>query len=72
MYYEYHLNDGTIELSNKANISSFPRIVGNYWDGEVWSDVADIDVTYCIIKHGEIPVDVPEVKSAGEFGMVGW
>lgn len=53
MKYEYHLEDGTIETSEIANISSFPRVVYSVWDEEVQDMVTEeieIKVRYCIIK----------------------
>ena len=51
--YEYHLEDGTIELSDSPNIVSFPRIYSNYWDEEINDMVileTEVKVRYCIVK----------------------
>lgn len=54
MKYEYHLEDGTIELSEVPNLSSFPRVFYNAWDEEVQdmiTEIVDVPVRYCIIKE---------------------
>jgi hypothetical protein len=54
MYYEYHLEDGTVEISDIPNLSSFPRSYANYWDEEINDMVTletDVEVRYCIIKE---------------------
>jgi hypothetical protein len=51
--YEYHLEDGTIEISVIPNIISFPRVVYNVWDEEVKDMITEeieVKVRYCIIK----------------------
>ena len=53
MKYEYHLEDGTIELSDKPNITSFPRVIYNAWDEETCqmiTEEVDVKVKYCLIK----------------------
>lgn len=53
MIYEYHLEDGTIELSNEPNITSFERVVYDCWDDELQqqvTDYIDVAVRFCIIK----------------------
>jgi hypothetical protein len=52
--YEYHLEDGTIELCNEPNITSFERCIYNCWDEEVQdmvTEYVDVPVKYCIIKE---------------------
>lgn len=52
--YEYHLEDGTIEISDKPNIVSFPRIFYSVWDEELndrITEEVEIPVRYCIIRN---------------------
>jgi hypothetical protein len=57
MYYEYHLNDGSVEKSVVPNISSFTRIMYQVWDVEIEDMIEEYDevgVKYCIIKEGTL------------------
>lgn len=54
MLYEYHLEDGTIELSTEPNITSFNTCVYSAWDDELQDlieEFVDIPVKYCLIKE---------------------
>jgi hypothetical protein len=53
MTYEYHLEDGTIEISTEPSITSFEKYIYNFWDEEVQdmvTEYVDVPVKYCVIK----------------------
>jgi hypothetical protein len=69
MYYEYHLEDGTIRNSNIPNLSSFDDCEDiDYCPccGHGQSYTYCVKVHYCMIRQGEL---VKDIESGEEFYM---